>query len=662
MSAIIQDNRPVKVYSVLGDNALLFCSLSGSEHISQLFTYSIEVASEDLAIDLDSLTGTDITIELELPLGGYRYYHGFISNSSQTEINRTHAKYQLIVRPWTWLLTRTTDCRIFQNMTVPEIISSIFDEESVFDYTNSLTRSYDPWEYCVQYRETDFNFVSRLMEQEGIYYYFQHENGTHKLILCDSLSAHEAIDNYDTVPFFPVSSNQIRERDHLSDWLINQNLQSGAYATNDYDFEDPGSDLLVKTEAPGSHAHANFEIYDYPGEYPKRAAGEQVADMRMEEIQAQHNVVSASGTAEGLSAGQLFTLSQAEREDQNQEYLIVESHSQFERGNFDDNSSGDTEFYCHIKAIPSSQPFRAQRITQKPIVQGPQTAMVVGAAGEEIWTDEHGRVKLQFHWDRYGQSDENSSCWIRVSQVHAGAGFGGIDIPRIGEEVIVEYLDGDPDRPIITGRVYNGNNKPPTELPSKAMVSGMKTNSTPGGGGYNQITMNDTKGEESMDIHAQHDQNTTVLNNDTQSVGANRTVTITDDFKTTVTDGNTEHDVATGTALIHVKGSVTENFDDTQTTTVGKDITVESKAGKVYVKAATSIKLETGASSIEMDAGGNISIKGVNVAIEGSATVSIAGGLINSEATGVNQTKGAAVISEGSASNMIKGGIVMLNP
>lgn len=661
MPVIIQDNRPVKIYSALGDNILLFCSLNGSEHLSQLFTYSIEVTSEDLAIDLDSLTGTDITVELELPLGGYRYYHGFISNCTQTESNGAYAKYQLIVRPWAWLLTRTTDCKIFQQMSVPDIICSIFDEESVFDYVNSLTRSYEPWDYCVQYRETDFNFVSRLMEQEGIYYYFKHENGTHKLILCDSLSAHEAASDYESVPFYPVLANQMRERDHLSTWQINQNLQSGAFASNDYNFEDPGSDLLVRSEAPGQHAYANFEIYDYPGEYPKRAAGEQVVDVRMEEIQAQHNIVGGSGPVEGLCAGHLFSLTNAERDDQNQEYLIIESHSQFERANFDENAS-DSDFYCHIRAIPSSQPFRAQRLTPKPVIQGPQTAMVVGAAGEEIWTDEHGRVKLQFHWDRYGQSDENSSCWIRVSQVHAGAGFGAIDIPRIGEEVIVEHLDGDPDRPIITGRVYNGDNKSPTDLPAKGMVSGIKTNSTKGGGGYNQITMDDTKGEESMDIHAQFNRNATVLNDDTLDVQANRTVTIKDDFKTTVTDGNTEHDVATGTALIHVKGSVTENFDDIQKTTVAKDITVESKTGKVYVKAATSIKLETGASTIEMDAAGNIAIKGVNVSIEGSATVSIGGAMITSEAQAVSQTKGATVISEGSATNILKGGIVMLNP
>ena len=249
-----------------------------------------------------------------------------------------------------------------------------------------------------------------------------------------------------------------------------------------------------------------------------------------------------------------------------------------------------------------------------------------------------------------------------MSQVHAGAGFGGIDIPRIGEEVIVEHLEGDPDRPIITGRVYNGDNKAPTDLPAQAMVSGMKTNSTPGGGGHNQITMNDTKGEESMDIHAQYNRNATVLNDDTLSVGANRTVTITDDFATTVTDGNMTHDVATGTAYIHIQGALTEVFDDSQETTVANDITVTSSAGKVSVTAATSISLVTGASSIEMDSAGNITIKGVNIAIDGSTSVTISGGIVTSEAATMHQTKGASVMSEGSAQNTVKGGVLLLNP
>lgn len=542
MPVIVQDNRSVKITTVLAENTLLFSSLDGTERLSHLFSYNIEVVSEDLAIDLDSLTGTDITVELELPLGGHRYFHGFISQCSQIESSHEYAKYELAVRPWFWFLTRTADCRIFQEMSVPDIIQQIFDEEGFPDYEVRLTGSYEPWNYCVQYRETDFNFISRLMEQEGIYYYFTHENGAHKLILSDSFSAHEALANYAEVPYYPVSSDQIRERDHISRWEVHQNLQSGAYATEDFNFEDPKSDLLVKKTAPGNHARADYEVYDYPGEFPLRGPGETVAGYRMEEIQAQQNIVIGGGTAQGLNAGNLFSLTGAAREDQNQEYLITESHCSFQLNNFDTTGSNGLDFNCQINAIPSGQPFRAPRVTPKPLVQGPQTAIVVGPSGEEIWTDEYGRVKLQFHWDRYGKSDETSSCWVRVSQIWAGQAWGAMHIPRIGHEVIVEFLEGDPDRPIITGRVYNGDNGVPYDLPANATQSGIKSRSSKSGStsNFNEIRMEDKKGSEELYVHAEKDQNNIVENDETTAVGHDRSETVGNDETISIGHDRTE--------------------------------------------------------------------------------------------------------------------------
>lgn len=571
MPVIIQDNRSVKIATALADNTLVLASMSGTEQLSHLFNYTVEAISDDQAIDLDSLTGSDITVELELPQGEHRYFHGFIAQCSHTESTQEHARYELVVRPWLWFLTRTTDCRIFQELAIPDIIQQILDEEVTSDYELRLTGNYEPWTYCVQYRETDFNFVSRLMEQEGIYYFFEHKDGSHTLILSDSFSAHESVENYADVPYYPVSSDQERERDHISHWEVRQILQSGAFATEDFNFEDPKSNLLVRRTAPGNHVQADYEIYDYPGEFPLRASGETVAGFRMEEIQAQHNIVVGGGTAQGLNAGFLFSLTGAAREDQNKEYLITESHCSFHLDNYESDGSNGLGFNCQIVAIPSSQPFRARRVTPKPVVQGPQTAIVVGPSGEEIWTDQYGRVKLQFHWDRYGQSDEASSCWVRVSQIWAGQGWGAMHIPRIGHEVIVEFLEGDPDRPIITGRVYNGDNGVPYDLPANATQSGMKSRSSKSGSGanFNEIRMEDKKGSEELYVHAEKDQNNVVENDETTSVGHDRSETVGNDE--TISIGNDRKEDVGNDETISIGNNRQEDVGNDETIAIGNN-------------------------------------------------------------------------------------------
>jgi type VI secretion system secreted protein VgrG len=305
------------------------------------------------------------------------------------------------------------------------------------------------------------------------------------------------------------------------------------------------------------------------------------------------------------------------------------------------------------------------------VVQGPQTAIVVGPASEEIYTDKYGRVKVQFHWDREGQHDENSSCWMRVSHPSAGKNWGSVSIPRIGQEVIVDFLEGDPDQPIITGRVYNAEQMPPFGLPGEGMVSGIKSNTTPGGGGYNEMSVNDTKGKEQVTVHAQYDMGTTVEHDQTNTVNNNFTETIKKDATIKITEGKYNHDVVANTADYHVQGALTEKYDTTQTTTVQGAITVKSTSGAIvisadasdiYIHAATSIQLHTGASKLWMDSAGNISLEGVNVTISGANIVTVKGLIVHSEATAEHQTKGAIVISEGSATNTVKGGMVMLNP
>ena len=389
----------------------------------------------------------------------------------------------MTLHPWLWFLTRTADCRIFQEMAVPEIIKQVFRDHGFTDFEEALSGDYRRWTYCVQYRETDFNFVSRLMEQEGIYYYFKHESNRHMLVLSDSVSSHDPFPGYEKIPYFPPDEHLIREKHYIHEWSISREIQPGTYALTEYDFENPKANLLVKSAIDRNHAQSKLEIFDYPGEYLTASEGDAYVRARIEELHAEYELTQGQSNARGLAVGSLFQLTDYPREDQNQEYLVVSATHEMESDAYSSGSAGGSEdvYTCSFTALSSKQQFRAERTTPKPLVQGPQTAMVVGPSGEEIHTDKFGRVKVQFHWDRYGKKDQNSSCWVRVAQLWAGTQWGGIHIPRIGQEVIVEFLEGDPDHPIITGRVYNNDNMPPYGLPANATQSGIKSRSSKGG-------------------------------------------------------------------------------------------------------------------------------------------------------------------------------------
>jgi type VI secretion system secreted protein VgrG len=410
-------------------------------------------------------------------------------------------------------------------------------------------------------------------------------------------------------------------------------------------------------------------VFDFQGDYVQATDGKQLAEDRLDELQSRFHTLRGRTNAQGLEVGRLFSLTHHPRDDQNAEYLVTGASVSAQTNPYE-SSDATVRFECNFTAIPSEQQFRPARRTPKPFVQGPQTAVVVGPAGEEIHTDNHGRVKVQFHWDRYHQKNEDSSCWMRVSHPWAGKGWGSVSIPRIGQEVIVDFLEGDPDQPIVTGRVYNGENMAPFALPAAAATSGMKSK-THRGSGYNEISADDTAGKEKVNIHAQYDMTTTVQHDQTNTVNNKFTETIKSDAKVTVTEGTYSHDVAANTAKYHVSGDLTENYDAKQTTTVKGDLTIVSAAGAIsisadakhiYIHAATSIQLHTGASKLWMASDGNISLEGVNITVQGSSGVFIKGGVVHSEAETENQTKGAVVLSHGEATNTVKGGMVMLNP
>ena len=597
-----QANRRVAVTTPLGEDKLLFYRMSGQEQLGRLFQYDLTLLSTDPEIKLKDILGQNVTVSYQRVDGETRHFNGFVSRFSQSGTHDDLFVYQATLRPWFWFLTRTADCRIFQNQKVPDIIKEVFRELGFTDFEESLSGNYRQWDYCVQYRESDFTFISRLMEQEGIYYYFKHENGNHVLVLSDSISAHDTTPGYEDVPYYPPQQGSQRERDHIFEWTLTQEVQTGMFALNDFDFTKPKANLQAKSSIPRPHEQSEYEMYDYPGEYVESSEGDSYARIRIEELQAQQELVHGQGNAGGLACGYLFKLSNHGRDDQNREYLITEAEYNIGPQEYESGNAGEScAFACSITAMDKGEAFRTPRTTAKPQVQGPQTAVVVGKAGDEIWTDKYGRVKVQFHWDRYGKSDENSSCWVRVAQVWAGKTWGGIHIPRIGQEVIVEFLEGDPDRPIITGRVYNEDNMPPYELPANKTQSGIKSRSSKGAAAnnFNEIRFEDKKGEEEVFIQAEKDLRQLVKNNEE--------IEIQNDY-TRLIQNNEVAEIKSNHTMKVTKASQTE-------------------AKSVVIKASDSIELKVGGSSIKMTPTG-IVITSTKVDVEGSAMVSVKGGIV----------------------------------
>lgn len=676
MPSIAASSSPIKLSSPLPASDLLFESMSHTAGLSALGETQLMLLSAKSDLLPEDVLGKPVTVTVTMRDDGKRHFNGLITRFGAGGHHGRLFSYQATVRPWLWFLTRTSDCRIFQEKSVPEIVTEVFHDHSVADFEFKTFRTYRKWNYCVQYRESDFNFIARLLEHEGIYWYFEHTDGKHKLVLLDSQSAHDAVPGCDSLPYIERAESA-PDTDYVTNWSFSRAVKPGRVVLTSYDFERPATDLQVKAAKVRSYDLSDYEVFDFQGDYVQAADAAQWAEDRVDELHTSHAYLRGTSNAEGLAVGRLLSLERHPRGDQNSEYLITHT-TIAARGNSYESDGASGSYRCDFSAIPSSQQFRPQRATPKPVVQGSQTAAVVGPAGEEIFTDSHGRVKVQFHWDRYGKRDEKSSCWVRVSQPWAGKGWGTVSIPRIGQEVLVDFLEGDPDQPIIIGRVYNGEQTAPYPLPGGAVVSGMKSN-THKGKGSNEMSMDDTAGKEKVYIHAQYDMTTKVEHDDAQTVVNNRTIgvdgthteTIKGNTTIKVSEGKLDHDVATGTADYHVTGAVTEKYDATQTTTVkaaiaisstGGPISVSSDSQHVYINAATSIQLHVGASMIWMDAGGQIKLQGVNVAIEGSAAVTIKGGIVHSEADSEHQTKGAVVLSDGSATNTVKGGMVMLNP
>ncbi len=559
----------------------MITSFTGEEELSRSFSYELELASTDGKIPFNDIIGQNVTVKVEAEPTGKRCFNGYVSEFVQIEDADQLARYRAKVVPWLWFLTRVADCRIFQEKTVPEIIEAVFNSRHFSQYELRLTGTYPPLENCVQYRETDFNFVSRLMEQEGICYFFVHKDGEHTLILADSLSAHDPCPECESASYFPW--NLGHEFAGIRSWTRESRVCPGTFAHTDFDFKSPGKKLLSDASDPKQHKHADFEIYDYPGEYVERSAGDTYSTIRIQELQTGHQVFRGEADVAGLQVGHNVTLEEAYRDEDNRKYLVTRLHHEIHSTPFGSESAPGRKFYhCHLSAIPGTVEFRPQRLTPKPLITGPQTAIVTGPAGDEIHTDQYARVKVHFHWHRHDKSDDKSSCWTRVSQHWAGKQWGAIHIPRIGQEVVVEFLDGDPDRPIITGRVYNGDNPPPYDLPANKTQSGVKSRSSLGGGtsDFNEIRMEDKKGSEQLYIHAEKNQDNVVENNETTFVGNDRTEDVGHDETITIGNDRTET----------VGNNETITIGVNRTETVGSNETVAIGANFVHSVAASETK------------------------------------------------------------------------
>ncbi|AYQ40545.1 Rhs element Vgr protein [Burkholderia aenigmatica] len=581
-------NRVFTLDSPHGDD-LKFHTLDGSDELGRLFEFRIEALADSHSLSLKDMLGKPVTVRIEQQDLSTRYLNGIVARASLSGRRaERHYGYELIVRPWLWLATRRSDCRIFQNKTVPEIVQEVLSTYG-FPIENHLAESYVPRDYCVQYNETDAAFVSRLMEFEGIYFWFRHAEDTHTLMLGDAMSSHTVLPGYETIPYIARDRTAIADEEHIDGWLPAQEVSVGRHQTTDYDYTKPRADLSSQKVDPRGHDHDSFASFEWPGGYRDDAPGAHYSRVRLEEQQAEHERASADTDVRGVAPGYLFTLEHCPRADQNREYLIVRCQYRFQENAYASDQGAEAVVHQTMMLVqPSSLPYRSPRDTPRPRTNGPQTATVVGPPGEEIWTDQYGRVKLQFRWDRYGQSNQDSSCWVRVSSPWAGGGFGGVQIPRVGDEVVVDFLNGDPDEPIVTGRVYNGEKMPPWGLPGSATQSGLLSRSSPGGttDHANAFRFEDKKGAEQLWMHAERNFDAETEADHTLSVGNNHTHTVGND-ETMQVKNNRQRSVGQNETVnigqnrvAQIGANETDGVVGNRTRTVGQNETVTIAANR----------------------------------------------------------------------------------
>ncbi|MGA7523374.1 MAG: type VI secretion system tip protein TssI/VgrG [Acidobacteriaceae bacterium] len=638
-----QTNRLISLTTPLGEDKLLLAALSGREAISELFSFHLDLLADGTPVDFSKIIGQSVTIAVGRFDGEPRYINGIVSQFAVTGHDNRFIRYQMTVVPWTWKLTRFTDCRIFHNRKVGDILADVFSSRGLGDYTLSLTGSYTPLEYCVQYRETDFQFISRLMEQHGLFYFFQHQENKHIMVIADSPSAHEPCPGQEKAGWNLVAGG-VDQADVVTSWRFEQQWRSGKCSLTDYNFTTPSTSLLASEPTIVSvGGNADFELFDYPGGQTTRSEGGSLAKLRMEEEEAIHLVGSGSSVCRAFTAGYRFGLTDHEQNSMNDSYVLTAiQHTASVAGTYteDEEDHYSNEFTC----IPASVPFRPERRTPRPVVRGPQTAVVVGSRtdqgsgdkggggdGEEIWVDDYGRVKVLFPWDRANAC----SCWVRVSQDWAGKGWGAINIPRVGQEVVVSFLEGDPDRPLVTGRVYNAEQVTPYALPHSGTITTFKTRSSTGGGddNYNELRFEDKTGDEQIFLRGEKDCDTRMKHDSREWIGNDRSLIVKTDQKESV--GGDKHLQVDGSQFEKISGDLHLAVDGNLNQKTGQTISIQAgqnlygKSGLNYAhEAGETIHLKAGATMI-LEAGAQLSLKvGSNFIDIGPEGIAIQGTLV----------------------------------
>jgi len=662
-----QDTLGIAVTTPFGADAVLLVDLHGEERISSLFRFELELVSPEKSLDFKTIVGKGVTLTVRgMAKEKPRYIHGICTRFVQAGRIGKQTRYRAELHPWLWLLGKTSDCRIFQEKSVPDILKELFQElgfSAGEHFKDSLKGSYDPRPYCVQYQETALDFVSRLMEDEGIHYYFTHEDGKHTMVLTDDSASATTCPNFDTARFVEEVSSSADE-DAVVECTLEEEIVAGKYAATDYNFEMPSTSLLAEV----SGESGKLELFEYPGGHIEKSPGDARAKLRIEAEEVRAVRFSGTSHCRAFTAGHAFTLAEHDRDDANIEWVLVSvSHH------------GNQEGYTNtFEAFPKKTPYRPARITPKPAIPGTQTAVVVGKSGEEQWTDEYGRVKVQFHWDRKGAKDDKSSCFVRVAQPWAGKSWGFWFLPRIGQEVVVSFIDGDPDRPLVTGSVYNAEQTVPYGLPGAQTKSTILSRSTKEGDAGNEMRFEDKKDSEEFYAHAQKDMlfevendwTVKVLHDYTKTVKNERKVTIEEgDESLTVTKGNRTVTVDKGDETHTVKGArtlevhkdekhtskanldfkVTKNY----TIKVDGDLVIEAKSVTIKakqaftMKAGTDFKAESG-TAMTLKSGTDFKAKGgTNMTLEGAIALKAKGG--------------AQAAVEGGGMLTLKGGMVKIN-
>ncbi|WP_076735040.1 type VI secretion system Vgr family protein, partial [Cronobacter sakazakii] len=538
--------------------------------LSEPFMFTLTLLGTDARADRSALLGQPVTVTIPTQaLMTPRYLNGKVTRVavSAVELSGTrYAAYELTVEPDLWPMQRDRNLRIFQGQTVPQIVKTLLGESRV-NMEERLSGSYRVWEYCVQYQESSLDFISRLLELEGIAYHFRHEQDRHTLVLTDAPGQYEPFPGYETIPYHVTPSGGSTDEEGISQWALEDSVTPGIYSLDDYDFRKPNAWLFQARQNPLSPQPGSIDVYDWPGRFVEHGHGEFYARIRQERWQVEHRQTQGTATALGIAPGHTFVLRNAPFFGDNGEYLTTIAHYRFEENRYASGPDSNTLHEIRFEVIPADVPYRPAQKTPWPRTYGPQTAKVVGPQGESIWTDKYGRVKVKFHWDRLGKGDDTSSSWVRVSSAWAGQGFGGVQIPRVGDEVVVDFINGDPDRPLITGRVYNEASMPPWALPAAATQMGFLSRSKDGSpDNANALRFEDKAGEEQVWLHAEKNMDTEIENDETHSVGSNRTKTIGANETTTVKKNRTETVVENETITVHQNR--TETVDGNETITI----------------------------------------------------------------------------------------------